>query len=163
MPDLITHTLVSHLLRRPLDWRSASRPWQGLRPLFYLGVLLPDILTRPFYIIFPVTKTWTIFLHTPAGALLACLLLTRLLREDLRRSAFFWIAGGALTHFALDALQKQVTGNNFWLFPFSWKNFSLPLLRPEDFMALIPLFLGLTLVLEAAFFVFRRRTPFTNR
>ncbi|MEJ2745608.1 MAG: hypothetical protein P8123_08010, partial [bacterium] len=47
MPDLITHLCTAQIARRALR----RIPF----PLLALGVILPDLLSRPFHILFPAT------------------------------------------------------------------------------------------------------------
>ncbi len=148
MPDLITHITFSHLIRRPLDLLPSARSFASVHSLFYLGTLLPDLLTRPWYILFPVTRDWTVFFHTPFGMLITAGFLSLLFSPQLRKNAFLNLICGAGFHFLLDSFQKQVTGNNFWLFPFSYKNFGLGLAWAEDFLNFIPLWIGLVILLE---------------
>ena len=124
MPDLITHVAFIHLLRRPFDLK--KQIWNpNLRILFYVGTILPDILTRPFYILFPSTFSWTVAIHTFAGMFIICALIAFFFEVKIRRQVFVLLISGAAFHFLLDAFQKQLIGNNYWLFPLSWKNFGL--------------------------------------
>jgi len=160
MPDLITHITISHLIRRPFDLLSSAQPLSSVHSLFYLGTLLPDLLTRPWYILFPVTRDWTVFFHTPFGMLITSGFLALLFSPSLRRSVFLHLICGAGLHFLLDSLQKQITGNNFWLFPFSYANYSLGLAWAEEFMYYIPLWIMLVVLLELWFW--KRRSGKRN-
>lgn len=157
MPDLITHVAVSHLIKRPFELRYTEKQMVPFRILFYLGIVLPDILTRPWYILFPVTEDWTVFFHTPLGMLLIISLISLFLEPSLRRKAFINLSAGVGFHFLLDALQKQVTGNNYWLFPFSWKNFGYGIMWADEFMDLIPVWIGLVVLMEFGVYFLRKR------
>jgi len=156
MPDLVTHTAVAHLLRRSIDLKKYSRADSRLRVLFYLGTILPDILTRPWYILFPSTHDWTLPFHTPIGALLICALLALFFESRLQKRAFAWLASGTVLHFLLDGLQRQVVDNNLWLYPFSWKDFGYGFLWAGEIMRFIPVTLGLVVLLEIGM-AFRRK------
>ena len=157
MPDLITHVALSHLVRRPFDRRASQGKILPLRPLFYLGTILPDILTRPWYILFPITHDWTLCLHTPLGMLLFTGILALFFESSLRKRAFINLSTGVGCHFLLDALQKQVTGNNFWLFPFSWKSVEYGIAYAEDYLDLIPLWIGMIGIMEAGIYIWKKK------
>ena len=156
MPDLITHTAVAHLLRRPFE-RPSDPDAGATRTLFYLGTILPDILTRPWYILIPATHDWTMAFHTPVGALLACGLLALLFEPPLRKKAFLWLGGGSLLHFFLDGFQKQVVGNSTWLFPLTWNDYGYGIAWSGEIMRLIPLWLALVVVMEIILFLRRKK------
>jgi hypothetical protein len=156
MPDLVTHAAIAHLIRRPFDFVESAGAVPSLRILFYLGTILPDILTRPWYILFPVTHDWTLPFHTPAGALAACGLLALLFEPGLQKKAFWLLAAGSILHFILDGFQKQIIGNNFWLYPFTWKDFGYGVIWAGEIMRYIPYWLGLVVILEIGMAVYHR-------
>ena len=160
MPDLITHMALSHLIRRPFDVKKADRPAAPFRYMFYFGAILPDILTRPWYIIFPATHDWTVVFHTPFGMILTCALVSLLFESTLRKRIFINLFAGSFGHFLLDALQKKFTGNDYWFFPVSWKSVGYGLAYADQFMDLIPLWIGLVAVLEGCIYL---STLFKNR
>jgi len=138
MPDLITHVAISHLVRRPYELTRRNRDMMPFRSLFYLGTILPDILTRPFYILFPATYNWTFPFHTFLGIVLTILLISQFFDTSIRKRAFLNLTGGMGLHFLADGLQVQLHGNNFWLFPFSWKNFSYGIATAGQMIEYIP-------------------------
>jgi len=156
MPDLITHVAVSHLIRRPYEL-AKHKVGLPFRSLFYLGTILPDILTRPFYIIFPATYNWTFPFHTLLGMGLTTLLLSQFFDAAIRKRAFINLAGGATLHFIVDALQIQIHGNNFWLFPFSWKNFSYGLATAGQMIEYIPYWIIGIIIFESMVYLIRKK------
>ena len=150
MPDLITHIALGHLVRRPLDIQHEKRPTMPFRLIFYFGTVLPDILTRPWYIIFPETYEWTLPFHTPLGMLLTCILISLLFAPSLRRRVFINLTAGAFFHFVLDSFQKTLTGNDYWLFPFSWRSYGLGIAWADEVMDLLPVWIGLALLMEGS-------------
>ena len=154
MPDLVTHTAIAHLIRRPFGWRNTSKSDTALRTLFYLGVMLPDLPSRPVYIVFPSLYDWVVAFHTPLGMLFTCAFASLLFERLLRKRAFGWLFLGTLLHFITDCLQKQVTGNNFWFFPFSWKNFGVGLFWAGEAIPFVPVWIALVLLTE---FIFHRK------
>jgi hypothetical protein len=156
VPDLVTHTVIAHLVRRPFDFVEPARTVPSLRVLFYLGTVLPDLLTRPWYILYPATHDWTFPFHTPAGALLACGLIALLFEPGLQKKAFSLLAMGSVLHFVLDGFQKQIIGNNFWLYPFSWKDFGYGVIWAGEIIRYIPYWLGLVALLEIGMTIYHQ-------
>ncbi len=146
MPDLITHVAGAYLAKR--GFRIA-----GMASLFYLGAILPDLLSRPLHLLWPALFISTQPLHSPIGVFLVCWLIALFFREDQRRLAFRLLAGGSIVHFLLDLLQKHLVGGYAWLYPFSFRFYSLGFIRPEDSL----LFLPLTLAAAAVVFLVHRR------
>jgi len=157
MPDLITHSIFNHILRRFYDYGKNVNPFSGVIVFFYIGTILPDILTRPFYIIFPQTYEWIIFLHTPIAIIFFSSLFVQFLKAGIRNTAFANLIAGSFLHFLLDALQKQITGNNFWLFPFSWHNFGFGLLWAGQYLRFLPFSILILIGVELVIFLSQRR------
>jgi len=158
MPDLITHVAVSHLIKRPFELKSAEKSATAFRIIFYFGTVLPDILTRPFYILFPAIYNWVIFFHTPAGTILASAFVALFFETTIRKKVFINLVTGAGLHLFMDALQKQISGNNFWLFPFSWKDFGFGIAWPGEIMYFIPLWLALVILMEMWIYFWGKKT-----
>jgi hypothetical protein len=148
MPDLITHAAIAHLAGRPFESRNPFADPGPARIFLYLGVMLPDLMSRPWYILSPAVHDWVVAFHTPAGMLAACAFLSLLFERTLRKRAFALLFLGSVMHFAVDCLQRQVTGNNFWLFPFSWKNFGIGLFWAGDAIPFVPVWIALVLLME---------------
>ncbi len=157
MPDLITHLTLSHLLIRSHELIRKPAAALPFRILFYSGILLPDILTRPWYILFPGTYRWTVALHTPLGSILFCAAAAMLFESPIRKRAFLYLAAGSAAHFVLDALQKQVIYNNYWFFPVSWKPVGWGIAGAGTYLEWIPLWIGLVIVFESIVRLFNRR------
>jgi hypothetical protein len=130
MPDLVTHYAVAHLIGR--RWR---RPAISL---CLFGALLPDLLTRPFYILWPKTYWLVMPLHTPVGIFIASSLVALFFRLEDRRAVFIALMIGALLHFALDALQRHLVVGYFWLWPFSWWTTERGLFWSEESLVVMP-------------------------
>lgn len=112
MPDLITHLATGYVAAIPMRRRVT------LKLSFLTGVLLPDLLTRPFYILFPVTHDFVMPMHTPIGYTVACWLIVQLFADyALRKTVLAGLLAGGVLHFAADALQIQFLGSYQWLFP----------------------------------------------
>jgi hypothetical protein len=163
VPDLVTHMALGIFLRRPYESLRPSADDAAGRTMFYLGILLPDLLTRPWYILFPSIHDWVFALHTPAGMLAVSGLLASRFEKSFRSTAFRFLIAGGLLHFLLDGFQKQVSVNHFWLFPFSYANCGIGLFWPGDAVALAPLWAGLAILLEIGLRLGRQHGPMETR
>lgn len=136
MPDLATHLAAGYL-----GVKSKQGVSQGSNALFLAGNLLPDLLTRPFYTLFP--RLYWLFapLHTPVGLLLVCGLISYTFEERLRGMAFRALVLGAGLHLLLDALQKRVVAAYGILFPFAWRDLYVGLFWADESFYLLALLL----------------------
>jgi hypothetical protein len=142
MPDLVTHFAAAYFLKRP-------RRWSDFRVPFYLGAILPDILTRPLYIVYPPSNELIYSLHTPLAVILISILISSFVIPSQRSGVRLNLLLGAGTHFGLDLLQKSVTGSYHWFFPFSLKTFEWGLIWADDSVRLVPLWVVLVFTAEA--------------
>lgn len=149
MPDLVTHTAAAYFAGRPFLDRHK-------RILLYLGAILPDVLTRPFYILIPNLYYYTIGIHTPIFMLIVIALFAEFFEPGIRKTAFLYLLLGVLFHFALDILQKHLSTGYYWLFPFSWHSFEIGLFWPNQVIPFIPLWILGVFVME---FIIRKRYP----
>ena len=151
MPDLVTHLASGYVAAIPLRQRVT------LRLVFLTGVLVPDLLTRPLYILIPGTYDFVMPLHTPIAYLIACWLVTQLFaHRDLRRTVIIGLFSGGLLHFAADALQRQFFAGYKWLFPLCHCETRWGLFWPEASIDWLPATLAGTIAV-CAFAVRRRR------
>jgi len=150
MPDLVTHMAFSHLMIRGFELTKNRPRFGSFRTLFYMGTILPDLLTRPWYILFTDTHDWTVAMHTPVGAVLVCAILSLLFEASLQKPAFLFLTGGAMSHFLLDAFQKQLIYNNYWFFPLSWKAVGWGIAGAGTIVEWIPVWLGIVLIFEVS-------------
>jgi len=141
VPDLVTHVGAAYVLNRP--WR-----WHQTRAAFLLGTVLPDAVTRPFYILFPQSYWFVNAWHTPVATLLFCLWIAAWFHPAERRMAFGALSLGAALHYLLDLLQRHALHGYFWLFPFSWKTTTWGLFWPEDAVRLAPFWVALVIVVK---------------
>ena len=149
MPDLVTHMAAAYFIVR-------SSRFRRYRIFFYLGTILPDLLSRPIHILRPQWYFFSIAVHTPLFILVCCLLTAELFPSFRRRTVFGYLFVGVLLHFLLDLLQRHLGDGYYWLFPFSWQTFEFGLFWPESSLAFIPLWAAIILLIEWAFY--RRRT-----
>ncbi len=142
MPDLVTHFAGAYLVNR--GWKIGRGA-----VIFYLGAMLPDLITRPFHILFPRLLPAIWGLHSPAGAFLACWLISLFFRYDQRRPVFWLLFSGSLLHFLMDTAQKHLTGGYLWLFPFSSRRITVGFIWPEDSIRFLPITLLIVLLVFA--------------
>jgi hypothetical protein len=162
MPDLITHIAFSHLAIRTTELFRKNMKSDPFRLLFYLGTMLPDLLTRPWYILFPKTYAWTVAIHTPIGAAITCGIIAQFFHDSLRRRAFIFLLSGTVSHFLLDSLQKQVIYNNYWFFPFSWKTVGWGLVWAGTLIEWIPVWLLVIALFESVVWIVQRKNSKTS-
>jgi hypothetical protein len=146
MPDLLTHSAAAYLTTR--HWFGRPGIPRATAILFIVGTMLPDVLSRPFYILFPALHWWVMPLHTPAGMLIVCWVITGFFQAAERWRVFIALISGVLLHFVLDAPQKHIAAGYFWLFPFSWKTYEWGLWWSEDSVRILPGVILLVAIVE---------------
>jgi len=134
MPDLVTHAAVAYFLMRP-------QRFIRFRAAFYLGTILPDILSRPLYIIKPELYPYTVGIHTPVFLFVFSLFLSLFFASNIRIGFLKWLLAGEFIHLLLDLFQKHLASGYLWLFPFSWKSFEVGLYWPEQPLQLVPIWI----------------------
>ena len=135
MPDLLTHLIVAEGCRK-VTRSGALTYW------FLVGTILPDILTRPFNILFPSLHWFFMPLHTPVGLFFVCMAICQFFSTAERWSVFCNLLGGAALHLVLDLFQKHFGEGYYLLFPFSWRSFEIGLAWPETSLYLLPIWLA---------------------
>jgi hypothetical protein len=140
MPDLATHLAAGYLVaetKRDTSWEAKA--------LFLVGNMLPDLLTRPFFALFPRLHWFFAPLHTPVGLILACGVASCAFEKRLRGVAFRALALGAGLHLLLDALQKRVVDAYGILFPLTWKDVYVGWFWPDESLYGLPVLLTVIL------------------
>lgn len=150
MPDLVTHTAAVYLVGRPFLEKDK-------RVLLYLGAILPDLLVRPFYILFPRLYFYTLAVHTPVFMAVFLALAIEFFKPGMRKKALEFLALGIFSHFILDLLQKHISSGYFWFFPFSWHSFEIGLFWPHQTLPFIPVWLFSVLIIELIIQMRRRK------
>lgn len=149
MPDLVTHFAAAYFLKVPDRWSRFRVP-------FYLGALLPDLLTRPFAVLHSPVDYVVYSLHTPVASVIACFLIAQLFEREIRSGVRINLLLGISLHFALDLLQRHITVSYYWFFPISWKTFDLGLFWPEDSLKVVPVLVILLIIVETVIQVQKR-------
>ena len=149
MPDLITHFTAAYLLKLP-------RRWARFRVPFYLGAILPDLLTRPLYILFPPSIYVVYSLHTPIVTAVVCLLIAMFFDEEIRSGVRRNLLLGISLHYGLDIMQKYFFSGYLLFYPFSSKSLGLQLFWSEEALQLVPVWVIIVVGIEAFCLVKRR-------
>jgi hypothetical protein len=125
----------------------------GWLAILWLGIVLPDVLTRPMYILLPRSYWFVTPLHTPAGIVLSCLAVSGLFAASQRNRVFVWLLCGSGLHLLLDLTQKHHYGGYALAFPVSWYRPGFGWIGADQTLWLLPLWL----VLGGIVYVLRRR------
>jgi hypothetical protein len=117
--------------------------------LVMIGALLPDIfkLYLPLQLLSINAQDSLALFHIPVGTALVCGVCALFFEEGTRERVFLLFAFGMVTHYALDVLLVQVARGLVLLYPLSWSNWHLDLVRPDNW-------LGTTILVAAALLVF---------
>jgi hypothetical protein len=129
MPDWLTHTLAGWITGKTIKLEIS---------LVVIGSLIPDIFK--LYLGFDwllKSETQQVFLpiHTPIGAMLITIVIAGLF-PDIKK-ALLPLGIGVATHFILDFLLINVSVGIPLLFPFSWEEWQLNLIRSDDYLITI--------------------------
>ena len=124
MPDWLTHTIAG--------WMTGKTTKMDIS-LVIIGSLLPDLIK--INLIFDVLKinTHGFFdpLHTPIGSLLVAGSISFLFPKV--KEAFLFLSVGIVTHFILDFFLEHTSGGMKILFPFSWEEWQIHVIRPDNY------------------------------
>jgi hypothetical protein len=150
MPDLLTHVAIAYGVQR-CSSKLFSTSW------FLVGTILPDVMTRPFNILFPSMNWFFMPFHTPAGFLLLSALISEFFSASMRRLVFLSLVGGAFLHLFLDLFQKHSGGGYYLFFPFSWRKFEFGLISPEASLYLFPVWLSIAVFVAVRAFLFNKK------
>lgn len=153
MPDLTTHVAVARLAREiPVvrRWLAAGSPEPARAALacYYLGALLPDLVTRPLHILVPSLSSHVHVFHSPVCVVLWTIVATALFAPSLRAMAFRTLLAGAATHVAVDLVQRHVAGGYYVWFPVSLDRTTAGLLWSDQVVLLAPAVVTLALLVH---------------
>ena len=107
------------------------------------GTVLPDLVTRPLYIVLPQLYWFIKPLHTPIGIVLVCLLLSGFFVKHHRNRVFIYLLAGSALHLMFDLLQRHMHGGYPIFFPFSWAPWEFGVLWPEETLYFMPMWVGI--------------------
>jgi hypothetical protein len=147
MPDWFSHTLIG--------WITGKTTKIDIG-LVVIGALLPDISKINLIFTWLEMKQTILFnpLHTPIGVVLLAGILA-LLFKDIKK-AFLPLGIGVLTHFLLDFLLINTSGGMNLLFPFSWEEWQLQIIRSDDYRITI-LLTAIALIIFFLYFYYEKR------
>jgi len=143
MPDLVTHTFSVYFFG--LHPRSRRFRW-----IFYLRAFLPDLISRPLYILWPMWASYSVAMHTPLFVAIFCVLMAELFDAPLRSPVRLALWAGSGLHFLLDSFQRHIGAGYNWLFPFSWRRFEFAWFWPESSLVLVPVWITILAVVETS-------------
>ena len=131
MPDLLGHLAFARVARAvPVMQRAADTP--ALAAAYYLGAVWPDLVTRPWHILYPPAHPYVEVLHAPLLQPLWAVVLAALVVPRWRRAAFLAILAGMATHLIIDRVQHHIAGGYLWAFPLTFDRCGAGLVWPED-------------------------------
>ena len=125
MPDWFTHTLVGWIIGKTLKMDIA---------LIVVGSLIPDLykITIAFTLLRIDTHNFLEPLHMPAGAFLIGAIFSLFFINS--KKAFIFLSIGILSHFILDFFLVHVFGGMKLLFPFSWEEWQIYIIRSDEYL-----------------------------
>jgi hypothetical protein len=124
MPDWFTHSLIG--------WITGKTTRQDVA-LVVIGSLIPDLVKINLAFTWLGSNDYQFFdpLHTPIGAFLVAGIIA-LFFPDIRK-AFVPLGIGVSTHFILDFFLVHAHEGMKLLFPFSWGEWQVYLIRSDDY------------------------------
>jgi len=151
IPDWLTHSLIGWITSKPTKLDAG---------LLVIGSLIPDI--SKISLVFSLfNKNYAYFLnpiHTPIGALLIAVLFALFFHNI--KKAFIPLIIGIATHFILDLFLLNVSGGMPFVFPFSWDEWQLNLIRSDDYSMTILAVLAALVIYIIYFYYEKRKSKF---
>jgi len=143
MADLLVHYAVSRTAAAGAGRRIV------LAECLLLGAVLPDILAKPFNVVFQLGWATTTT-HSPIPWVAVAYVAAHLFRSPHRPAAFLGVLLGGWLHIGVDLLRETMgMGAISLLFPFSREFYQLGgLYYSEDSLRFAPWMLGLVLLME---------------
>lgn len=133
MPDLVTHTVAAYIIRK----RSIST---NDLLVYLFGAMLPDLVTRPFMIIYPPIRYFFHTFHTPVALLLIIYLISQFFEDNIKYKIMKLLSFGVISHLILDLFQNSVSYRGYsWFFPITYWDFNIGLFWPEDSVNFLPI------------------------
>ena len=150
MPDLATHALATYFIAIPFKkWKPNYIDY----PHLLFGAILPDIITRPIFILFPETFDYVGLLHTPFSLFIICLLIATFFKNHERKKIFLNQYLGSVFHLFLDFFQIHLLPCNYLLFPFLFDAYGINLFGVNDSLKALPVLVVIFLVLKRDLFM----------
>ncbi len=128
MPDWFTHTLFGWIIGKTTKMDVG---------LVVAGSLIPDLFKINLAFSFFKIDTNHFFdpLHTPAGALIIGAIFALFFIDS--KKAFMFLSVGIFSHFFLDFFLVHVSSGMKLLFPFSWEEWQIYIIRYDDYYVTI--------------------------
>lgn len=142
MPDTFTHLLIVI----PIGRKFFQRPW---RSMYYLGAVLPDVLSRGLSSLLRNAHDYFMPFHTPIGLAVFVIFFITFFEKLYWKKVAFYLSMGIAFHFILDALQSHIYGGGYiWLFPFSWRTYNTGLFEPDTSLYFLPVLFAIIFFIE---------------
>jgi len=148
MADWFTHTLIG--------WITGKTIKQDIA-LVVIGSLLPDLVKINLLFTALQMESYQVFepLHTPVGAFLVTGIIALTFKDA--KKAFLPLGIGVTTHFILDFFLVHVHGGMKLLFPLSWDEWQIYLIRSDDYWMTIIAVLVALLVYSVYWYYEKRK------
>jgi len=147
MPDWLTHTIFGWITGKITKIEIG---------LIVIGTLIPDLIKINIAFVWFRIDHHYFFdpIHTPIGAILIGGIIA-LFFKDMKK-VFIVLYIGIATHFILDFFLVHVSGGMKLLFPFSWGEWQLYLIRSDEYLITIISLLAATLI-YMSYYIYERQ------
>jgi hypothetical protein len=135
MPDWFTHTLIGWITGKVTKIDIA---------LIVIGSLIPDLVKINIAFALLRVDHYYFFepIHTPIGAFLIGGIISLFFKDY--KKVLFALSIGIFTHFIFDFLLVHVAGGTKILYPLSWKEWQIYLIRSDEyFMTIIAIIISI--------------------
>ena len=113
MPDIVSHLASGYLIR---NFQNKSKIFQRAFPLILFGLVLPDLFSRPYWIIGPGFFFTSHYFHTPFACFFQTLAITSFFAPVHRKLAFRALTFGWVLHQGFDLLQRSLDPGYYYIF-----------------------------------------------
>lgn len=152
MPDWFTHTLVG--------WITGKITKKDIA-LVVIGSLIPDLVKMNLAFVWLRIDHHYFFdpIHTPIGAVIIGGIIALFFKNY--KKAFIALGIGITTHFILDFFLVHVSGGMKLLFPFSWGEWQVYLIRSDDYVITIYAILA-AIIVYVSYYVYNKQKNTKN-
>lgn len=152
MPDWFTHTLVG--------WITGKITKIDIG-LVIIGSLIPDLVKINLAFVWLRIDHHYFFdpIHTPIGAIIIGGIIALFFKNY--KKAFIALGVGITTHFILDFFLVHVSGGMKLLFPFSWGEWQVYLIRSDDYYITIYAILA-TIIIYVSYYIYNKQKNIKN-
>jgi uncharacterized membrane protein YraQ (UPF0718 family) len=150
MVDWLTHSLIGWITGKTIKIEIS---------LIVIGSLIPDLFKS--YLVFnwftnSNTQNFFLPIHTPFGSALIATVFALLFPDT--KKALIPLGIGITTHFILDLSLLNVSGGILLLYPFSWNQWQLGLIRSDDYTITVYAIIAAIIISSLYFVIDKRKT-----